>query len=682
MSSEGGPDRRSRGRQELTVLGFAVALFCAFLGVYGGRLLSLPWWGQALFIAGAVGAFFGAVAVMTTGGSGVWAKVKIVLAQVVGVVKWSWPGIVGAAVVISGVVLVPPLVTANGECGKPVDLRVVTDAENVAPLAAAAQRYVTEKSEHGCRRVTVDVAGDAPTDEVKNGFARGWTSPGIDLNDGDCTSLPARATLLGSQPDVWIPADRTVAEGVRQYSEGGGTCSAKQNPLRAKADLDIGGSVGTSPVVVGVFGDADRQDLAGDQGRQSLTALLHVFSADQVLNSVARPSPDTSDSALLATPVLHQALRSGWAGGDREPVEKILDQSRISAGDAASMLCAFRDDDAAGKNPPGDVAVIVPEDLLARYDHGDVLGTGCRSGPPSQKWRLFPYYTADLPALDHPFVHVRWPGEDTARRDEAVAAFRKWLDGGELAREGLRTVSGKLAAGNGVVRSLRDGHVVPDAMPPHHLRGDAGCVGSLQEVKDCYADARPAYPLSLLVDVSGSMANPVTKGGPRLGRAQDLALRIVGDVRPTAPTSLFLFSAVTRPETGPIASSGNEATRPDVQAAIQRAVTNGRDLALTTAIEQAAGRLHRGKQTLVVLTDGQAAATNRDGAAQARGLAGRLRADKPGLRLLIVPTGPGDCGAEPVASIAATFGPGSCIGRPQAAVEDLVSLVMADVFWG
>ncbi|MEU9022674.1 vWA domain-containing protein [Actinomadura sp. NPDC048394] len=643
-------------------------MFGVLVGVYHGFLLSWPWWAQVLFVAGSVGAFVVAV-------PGGWAKVKAGFAQAAVVVavgvKWSWPGIVAAVVVIPLIFVVP--LSGSGGCG--ADLRVVTDAESVASLTAAAQRYVAEKAEHGCPGMTVDVAGDAPTDEVKNGFARGWTSP-----DGEDCSLAARATLLGSQPDVWIPADRTVAEGVRQD----GTCSAKQNPLRAKADLDIGGSVGSSPVVMGVFGDADRQDLAGDQGRQSLAALLHVFSADQVLNSVARPSPDTSDSALLATPVLHQALRNGWAGGDREPVEKILDQSRITAGDAASMLCAFRDDDAAGKNPSGDVAVIVPEDLLARYDHGDVLaaGTGCRSGPPSQKWRLFPYYTTDLPVLDHPFVHVRWPGEDTARRDKAVADFRKWLDGGQLAREGLRTVSGKLPAENGAVRSLRDGHMVPDAVPPHRLRGDAGCVGSLQEVKDCYAGARPAYPLSLLIDVSGSMANPVTKGGPRLGRAQDLALRIVGDVRPTAPTSLFLFSAVTRPETGPVASSGDEAARPGVQAAIQRAVTNGRDLALTTAIEQAAGRLQRGKQTLVVLTDGQAPATNRDAAAQARDLAGRLRADKPGLRLLIVPTGPGDCGAEPVASIAAAFGPGSCIGRPQAAVEDLVSLVMADVFWG
>lgn len=679
MSSEGGPERQNRGRQGLAVLGIAVTLFGVLVGVYHEWLLSRPWWGQTLFITGSVGAFVVAL-------PGGWAKVKDVFARAVvvvaGVVKWSWPGIVAAVVVVPAVFLVPS-VFGSGGCGS-TDLRVVTDAESVAPLTAAAHRYVAEKAAHGCPRVTVDVAGDAPTDEVRNGFARGWTSPGTDLDGGDCSSLAARATLLGSQPDVWIPADRTVAEGVRQYGEGGGTCSAKQNPLRAKADLDIGGSVGSSPVVMGVFGDADRQDLAGDQGRPSLAALLHVFSADQVLNSVARPSPDTSDSALLATPVLHQALRSGWAGGDREPVEKILDQSRISAGDAASMLCAFRDDDAAGKNPPGDVAVIVPEDLLARYDHGDALaaGTGCRSGPPSQKWRLFPYYTTDLPVLDHPFVHVRWPGEDTARRDKAVADFRKWLDGGQLAREGLRTVSGRLTGENGAVRSLRDGHAVPDAVPPHRLRGDAGCVGSLQEVKDCYADARPAYPLSLLVDVSGSMANPVTKGGPRLGRAQDLALRIVGDVRPAAPASLFLFSAATRPETGPVASSGNEATRPGVQAAIQRAVTNGRDLALTAAIEQAAGRLQRGKQTLVVLTDGQAPSTNRDAAAQARDLAGRLRADKPGLRLLIVPTGPGDCGAEPVASIAAAFGPGSCIGRPQAAVEDLVSLVMADVFWG
>ncbi|MER6813222.1 hypothetical protein ABT299_28480 [Spirillospora sp. NPDC000708] len=696
MSSEGPPARSGKRRREFfPALGAVYTFFGLATTVFSGRLLSMPAWGLVLLLLGFLFVGFVAASVLVSDLSGL--KVPAMAAAVLArafrllyrAVRWSWPGI-AAALAVGLVIFKAPVLwayaTSGGSCAEPIDLRVVTDAENVAPLAEAARRYAAERADHGCREVTINVAGDAPTDEIKNGFARGWTSPGAESGGGDCSSPPSRATLLGAQPDVWIPDSLTIAKGVRDDVDGRTPCSGKASHFMAKADLEIGHapSVGSSPLVLAVFGNSDRPDLAGDPGRQSLESLVHELNAEQVLTSVARPSPDTSDSALLATPLLHQALRTGWAGGDKGPLEKIFDESNMSGRDAVSLVCGFRAKDNGGESPPQGTAVILPESVLARYDHGDALGAGCPGRKPSSQWWLYPYYTNDLPVLDYPFVHVRWPGEDSARRDKAVAAFRKWLGKDEFAKAGLRTASGRISAAGTAVRSLRDPrHPVPESMPPHPLRGDGTCLASLQALLGCYGDARPKPPVGLLIDVSGSMANTVGQNGPSLGRAQALATRILADTRPTAPTSLFFFSRSSSPEAGPVASSTDEAGRLKVAAALQRAVTNDWDMPLTTAIRQAvATRLPPGKKTLVVLTDGQAPASDPGAADQARELAGTLRSEDRALHVLIVLTGQSDCTAEPVASIAAAFGRDSCIGGPSGDIEDLAPRAVARILWG
>lgn len=696
MSSGGRRDERHRG------LDLALVLFqCAgvILAVYSGQLLSLPWWGQLLILL-VVTTFVVALAVAIEAGfrpsstlpenplrnGGPFTRMKVVVR---GAAKWSTygvPGIVAALIIFALPTNVWPALTSDGSCDEPIDLRVVTGPENVSPLLEAARRYVVERSRQGCRTTAVTVTENSSIDGLRDGFAGGWTSRGSDLNGTDCERLPTRVTLLGPRPDIWIPASRSVAEGVREDVNTQDACPLDENPVRVKADLAIRGSVGSSPVVMGVFADANRPDLGGEPGKQSLASLLRAFRTNEVLDFVARPSADTSEPALLSTPVLYRALReSGWAGEERATAEEILEQSRISASDPASLLCRFREDDAAEVSPPAGTAVIVPENILARYDYGDELGeeAACQARRPSEKWRLYPYYTSDLPVVELPFVHVRWPGEDTGRRNEAVEDFRNWLANDELTRAGLRTVSGELSADNPRLRGLRnDGHAVPEPMSPHPLRGDTGCVGSLDQILGCYNDTRPTNPVSLLLDISGSMAN-VVAGGPRLALAQELAQRIVTGVRPETPISLFPFSTVTQPKAaGPAASSNNAAARTDVLGAIQRATVNGGDLALTTAVDQTAQRLRLGRQTLVLLTDGQALNTNPGHADRARDLAEQLTADNRGLRVLIVPTDPTDCGDRPVASIADAFGEGSCVDNRQGTIDDFASAVVSEILWG
>ncbi|HEU5156215.1 MAG TPA: vWA domain-containing protein [Streptosporangiaceae bacterium] len=617
-------------------------------------------------------------------------------------VRWAAfgaPGIAGALIVFLLATNVWSAVTRDSSCAEPVDLRVTTAPEDVVPLTEAARRYVAEKSRRGCRAASITVTGNSSIGQLEKGFVNGWTSQGTALDDSDCAHLQARVTLLGPQPDIWIPSSRALAETVQAALEEPADpkerdeCSREAHPVRAKAHLDIHESIGSSPMVVGVFADFNRRELGGVPGEQRLAALLSTFSDKQVLDSVTRTSADTSESALLATPVLYQALREAkWVDDGKMAPERLLDQGGTSAGDAASLLCQFRDDDAHGRTPPTEgTAVIVPESVLARYDHGDDLGeeAACQGRVPSPKWRLYPYYTADLPVIEHPFVHVRWPGEDTASRDRAVEEFRAWLADGELTNEGLRTAAGTFPDDAVRLRGLRkDGQDIPDAMPPHPLRGDPGCVESLEQVRTCYNEARPMDPLTLLLDVSGSMANPGPKGGQRLARAQEVAQSVAANVRPETTISFYPFSTAALPETERVISSDNDDARENVLGAIQREVPAGQDLPLATAVEQTAARLLRGTQTIVLLTDAQQVndtpATRARDADQARALAERLEKYR-GLRLLIVPTGPPDCRAPRIALIIDAFrdrGTAACVGSPQDALDDLASAVVSKVLWG
>ncbi|QKG25670.1 substrate-binding domain-containing protein [Actinomadura verrucosospora] len=589
----------------------------------------MPWWGQALVILGIVVLGIAIVAVATSSGAGpgIWTKVKAIAGRAVEVARWAlglvrlgMAGIAAAVVVLLGIMFVPPLwsmITFGGACGEPIDLRVVTDAENVGPLGAAARRYMADRSGGGCRTVTVDVTADAPAEQAKEGFAHGWTSPGTGLSPDDCSSRPERATLLGAQPDVWIPASSIIARGVRDYVEGLRACSGKVSPVLVRAHLDLQGSVASSPLVLGVFSKSDQPGLVADGGKQGLKPLLDAFYGDDLVRSLARPSPDISASGLLATPLLYQAMPGSQ--GVPAKAEEALSRIEAPAGDAVSMLCELRNEDHPA--PPDRMAVIVPESVMARYNDGDTLGgAGCPNRKPSQERQLFPYYADDLPVLDYPFVHVRWQGQDDGPRDRAVADFRKWLQRDALTREGLRTPSGRLTGDDQAVREMRNSdHLVPDRVPPRPPAGGEDCTGSLDDLLHCYQHARPGLPVSVMLDVSGSMA---LTGGPQndphLGFAQALALRIMGGVRPSALTTLFEFSqpppkrGERMPKSGYLMPNGGEvdstetSQRSDVEASAQRATTQGWDLALTSAIDQAAGRLKFGKQTLVVVTDGQA----------------------------------------------------------------------------
>jgi hypothetical protein len=692
---------RTPNGQRNSRAGLTTAAFQIVFGIYAGLVLELPFWLQLLIILAALALV---TAVITLREHTLdWPAIKIFAKALVKVQLWAFRWLARAAPGVAVAVLiffVVPWVRSLGDpCGFATELRVVTGPENVAALRAAADRYIADRSGDGCRNVSVTVTANSSITGLRLGFTSGWLKPGANASEGGSAAAASQqVAFIGPRPDIWIPDTTFAAEHVRDYVE---NQSEPPGPLAepSKARLQIDGTVGTSPMVVGVFTEYDRSG----PSQSNLPALIPRLRAEQGLQALVRPSPDTSEAALLSTPILYQALTEGaapWARSDAE-VEELLntrgriagDPTALQVSDATALLCRFRAAESRGEPPPPGVAVIVPEKILAAYNHGDDMGgdpgTVCQgSGHPPRRWRLSAYHTPDLPVLDHPFVQVRWPGEDTARRQRAIDDFRDWLGDDALTRSGFRTGAGEIAPANGtnsLLQALQEGGggTVPETVPPRPPGGRPGCAGTLQQALDCYVAARPVTSLSLLIDVSGSMVQLAGPDGERtLLRAQEVAEGIVSGARPRDQIRVRTFATEAPQPVGPHTTISGDEERESLQAQIQQVMVAGSDQPLTEGIEAAARELRAGTQNLVVLTDGQIPRSNPGVADEAPALAARLRAANPALRIFIVLVGPRECAEQPIKPLADALGAGSCVDGSAIPTEDIADGVMSTILWG
>ncbi|MFA1547847.1 hypothetical protein [Actinomadura chokoriensis] len=550
-----------------------------------------------------------------------------------------------------------------GSCGQPLDLRVLTAPETLTPLRAAAAEFANDSEDGGCRKYSVTVVPESGPVPLYDGFRLLWRrSEAADAGHADGQQL------FGPQPDIWIPSSTAeydfVPKGPGQTGAAG--LSGGAPPAKGDPVFRVRGSVGSSPLVLALFTKAHESvadPIAAPIAPGTAALLERVADAGVKLTAIARPVPETSAAALAVTPALYAAT----PGGDAED-ERFAEPADLVAPDAVSLLCRFRERAAAqSSEPPDDLAVAVPEQVLHDYDMGRPLGDRCGAVDPDAApyagWRLHPYYATDLPTLDYPFVQVRWRGQDTRERNAAVAAFRRWLDRDPLTLQGFRDDRGVIPpAREGDTRhyhlsrlqSVVGNRVMPSAVG---LRRPEG----VQDTLDRIGAARPRTSVSLLLDVSGSMGGAArARGGSRLGRGTSFLRSLVSQLQSNDRAGLRVSSATASP-TG-AETFGNvprDAASPEQQNAItsrlQAVASGGADQPLSDAI--AAADLGPGRQNLILVTDGQISATNPALASRVKWLAGEFRGRHPGLRLTVVLTGPATCDSSPVKQIVAALAP-------------------------
>ncbi|MGW5416277.1 hypothetical protein [Actinomadura geliboluensis] len=576
---------------------------------------------------------------------------------------WGLAGAAAMAALLLAGTGVQVLRDRASACGQPLDLRVLTAPETLTPLRAAAAEFVNDSEDRGCREYSVTVVPEAGPVPLYDGFRLLWRrSAAADAGHADDQQL------FGPQPDIWIPSSTAEYDFVPKGPGQVGAAGAGPGAPSGKADpvFRVRGSVGTSPLVLALFTRAHESvadPIAAPIAPSTAALLRRVADAGVRLRAIARPVPETSAAALAVTP----ALYDGAPGSDAAD-ERFAEPADLVAPDAVSLLCRFRERAAAQDSaPPDDVAVAVPEQVLHDYDMGRPLGDRCGAADPDAaafaRWRLHPYYATGLPTLDHPFVQVKWRGQDTRERDAAVTAFRRWLDRNPLTRQGLRDDRGVIPpAREGDTRhyylSRLQGVVGTRVMPTVvGLESPAG----VQDTLDRIGAARPRTSVSLLLDVSGSMGGAAqARGGSRLVRGTSFLRSLVAQLQSNDRAGLQVSSATASPSAAD--TFGNvpqDAASPEQKSAItsrlQAVASSGADQPLSDAI--AAADLGPGRQNLVLVTDGQSAATNPGLGSRVGWLAGEFRRRHPGLRLTVVLTGPATCGSSPVREIVAALGP-------------------------
>lgn len=521
-------------------------------------------------------------------------------------------------------------------CGDPIDLRVVAAPETVTALRAAAGKYEQER----CRNATISVVPEPSLKGMEIGFSHGWADSTVPSSD---------ITLDGPQPDIWIADSRIIAKGLQLSNSDG-----------EEASLEIGKTVASSPVVIGLF----RKEAAGAEGvniaqdgipdGRSLSDLFINLDRDGIgagISHMLRAVPDTSEAALLATPALYGAAEDLHDKRvEQEQIglpERVLKSARAFP-DGTSMLCYLRGPQKRGAHPDA-ATVMLPEQAVYDYDRGQPLGDSCLPAKTPPDRLLYPYYASGLPGLDYTFVHVRWPGQDDAERYNTVEDFQQWLvRNSATALPGFRSPAGR--APDSLVRALTypsgDNTAPPPAAMPPRFPQYPPCGNTPARITGCYAANRPVMTTTILLDVSGSMAQSTASNMSRLAWAQQTGkgLADLAHAQDRLSFAPFAQSVPASPPPGPGPGLSSAALTNDLVATVAR----GYDRPLAAEVRQAVGNLPAGSPNVVVLTDGQRGATNPGYPAAARNVASYLHDNDPGVRVFFALTSGANCATEPV----------------------------------
>ena len=544
----------------VVILVLTVLVVAVLLGVRLGPVgTAVAWLGTLLR------AFFG----------GVWRLIVFVALLVRAVVEWvsrrTGPLTAGALGFVAGalaVVLVlqgGPLVriglgwVLSSPCDQPLELRVLTSAENVAALRAAGRRYADESADlRGCPRVRFSVTPQPPLATMSQAANKEWNDP------ASWNSSTYRA-LIAVHPDIWIPSSAATEEYLRQaFANLGQVTFDRMTPVATSALL-----VAFTPALEARLGTrSPPADLPG------MRAWLESVGAP-----LARPRADLSEIGLIASAGLYGADTSTDISD-----EIAYTPPNLPLSDAASLLCYARDRFDTAKES---LAMIVPEHLVYAVNNHQDLGA-CAAG--RQTAGLSWHRLDGLPTLSYRYVRLKWADQWNDARERAAIDFHDWLAQDKLALR-LPRLGGcvrpqgahapRQGARLGAGRRRRTGH---------RRTGPA---------VDRLGKAHPETSFLLLVDASGSMGNPIT-GGTALQRASSGAstlLRRLREGRDTVRLATFSDSGGIGQTlvTGPAQVAGRLGTL----------AVHGRDAPLGDVLAQAAPLLADAPNPVVVmLTDG------------------------------------------------------------------------------
>lgn len=427
-------------------------------------------------------------------------------------VRWrralAWLSI--AVVVIGGAAVLvvfvrdpygPVLVWWRG-CPRPVELRVATSPESLAPFQEVADSYErsTAADHGGCQTVNLFV------------YAVPFEGGGAGL----LTSLPGgwpdeQALIRWPRPDVWLADSGFEVARLRAEVTG--------ELVRLVGQREIG----WTPLVVGVPPGV-AGSLSERRTELSWVQVLGLMLPDrQPRFDLVRPAPGVSVAGKATISAIYANAELDHGEIERR-IAVSLDRGAYPQGDELAVLCRHRqrtDHEAAP------TAVVLSEQAMIRFNQGHPPGTGCvppavaggtaaAGAPVAAQVSLTAIYPTDTVGMRRQFVRLDWT-DSAGPQEGAAAAFGGWLDS---------------AAGGEVLQQvgLRSGHV-PLADPigeqwgalPFGTWDEPDHLAVLDDLA-AYQDANRPGRVLVVLDTSGSMAEPVDRERSRFDEAAGAVL--------------------------------------------------------------------------------------------------------------------------------------------------------------
>ncbi|MGQ0840497.1 substrate-binding and VWA domain-containing protein [Actinokineospora sp.] len=412
--------------------------------------------------------------------------------------------------------------------GDSVQVRVASSPEKVGLVEQLARDYSGRTVAGRCVDVLVESKSSGAAMQA---LAKGWDE-----------------TVDGPRPDVWTPAASGWVTLLRQRL----ASTDRSGVLTA----DTPESIVTAPLVIAMprpmaeaLGWPDKslgwRDLAGlATDPQGWAKYGHP---EWGAFRLGKTNPNLSTSGLNATIGAYFAAtgtssdltEAVLARPDVQAFVRGVEQSIVHYGDTTlTFLSNLQRADDRGAALSYISAVAVEENSLVAYNQGNPTGNPATAGQHAKpKVPLAAIYPSDGTLVsDHPFTVLAWA--DDVRKQAAVD-FLGYLRGAEqqqrFADQGFRSFDGK--AGGQVTR---DNGVLPDiALSP--LTPPSPPV--LDKLLASWAQLRKSANVLLVVDVSGSMSNPVEgTGQTRLDLAKRAAISSLGQFADTDKVGLWMFS--------------------------------------------------------------------------------------------------------------------------------------------
>ncbi|NGN67149.1 solute-binding protein [Streptomyces sp. A7024] len=379
--------------------------------------------------------------------------------------------------------------TREDPCPPPLELRMATAPEEVAPMSELVEEFEKSGADHAdngrardCRTARITVYGTG-LDALGSAFAHAG-----DWGGG------ARGALadVGPQPDLWAAQSSAEVELIKGGLSGLG--GQQRETFFSTARM-----AGDRPVLVLTDAARKRLGLKDTDGTVGTTDWPRLRAAlkreDGERLRLLRPNPAVSGVGLghalgmyARERVTDQPFTYSEGVLDDQAIRQleteVISQAR-SVSDAGQALCELR---TAARNGTGDEAdapagALVTGRQAQLLIDGEPLGGQCPGGsPPAAPSDFQRYELRGVPRLDYPLVSVRWQAADRRARDAAIAAFRSWL---------------KSPAGRGEVEAAGYERQAT-------LGVDIGGT-ELDDRLDSFRAAHPDLRLTVLFDVSASM---------------------------------------------------------------------------------------------------------------------------------------------------------------------------------